>query len=83
MKNFMLNLFDKILLKKDKIYSSYSRRLRIPRNFKISPFKVEKLAAAEKNNHQLFLEEKVSDMRDKISYIIIFNFPKLFCSTVL
>lgn len=83
MKNFMLNFFDKISLKKVKIYSSYSRRLRIPRKFKISQFKVEKIAATEKNNNQLSLKEKVPDMRDKNSYIIIFNFPKLFCSTVL
>ena len=71
------------IVKKDKIYSNYSRRLRIPINSNISRFKVEKLAPTGKNYHQLSLKEKVSDVKDKNSYIIIFNFPKLSCSTVL
>ena len=53
------------------------RRFQTPRNFKIDPFKAQKVAPTEKNNYRLSSKETVSELRDKNSYFIIFNFPTL------
>ena len=50
-----------------------SRRFQTTRNFKTGPFRAQKIASTEKNNYR----EAVSELIDKNSYFIIFNFPTL------